>query len=318
LGINNPTNKLNIKNVLMKKLRLYKYIFLFIISSSMFFTCTPEKQKPRVIITTDINNAGGDPDDKQSLVHVLWYADELDIVGIVPDYWSGKGYEASMEVLDTYKKDYAEYSFMDKGYPDPQSILSLFAGDASSAMEMIKQEASVSDDPLYVLIWGQMTTFQKALFESPEISDKVRILTIATWVKYGPADEQVGEKCDVVNWNGRGRNEIYKDPRFNNLWWLESNWTYNGMFMGDGPKIMFEKLSNYGSMGAFIKTATKGHDWAQYFRVGDTPTVLYLIDPCNSWEHVVEMYAYNKSTLFDRREDMYDQLLKKLDKLYNR
>ncbi len=111
-------------------------------------------------------------------------------------------------------------------------------------------------------------------------------------------------------------------------------------------------------MGAFIKTATKGHDWAQYFRVGDTPTVLYLVDPannfddpsqgswagkfkkpfpeqrpfywtddngdiiwdyddpCNSWENVEDMYAYNKNTLFERRQNVYDELLKKLDQLY--
>jgi len=76
-------------------------------------------------------------------------------------------------------------------------------------------------------------------------------------------------------------------------------------------------------MGVFIKTATKRHDWAQYFRVGDTPTVLYLVDPannlddpCNSWDNVEDMYAYNKNTLFERRQNMYDELLKKLDQLY--
>ena len=62
------------------------------------------------------------------------------------------------------------------------------------------------------------------------------------------------------------------------MWWLESNWTYNGMFMGNEPAEMFEKLSAFGRLGAQIKTVTQGHDWAQYFRVGDTPTVLYLID----------------------------------------
>jgi len=203
-----------------------------------------------------------------------------------------------------------------------------------------------------------MTTFQKALFDSPDIADKIRILTIGTGRKYGPVDEQVGKDCNVVNWNGRGRNEVFNDLRFDNLWWLESNWTYNGMFGGEGPRMMFEKLSQYGVLGNHIKVATKGHDWAQYCRVGDTPTVLYLIDPsndldnpvkgswaglfkkpfpekrpnyftddngniewdyenpCNTWDNVVEMYDYNKSTLADRREDMYEQLLKKLDYLY--
>ena len=340
--------------MIMKFIRNY-FLLLFIIS---FFQCTTQNDKPRVIITTDINNAGGDPDDKQSLVHVLWFADELDIVGIIPDYWNGKGYEASMEVLDTYRKDFEEFNFGEKGYPDPESVEKRFAGDPQSARDMIIQEAMRSSEPIYLLIWGQMTTFQEALFHAPEIAEKVRILTIGTGVKYGPADEQVGEECDVVNWNGKGRNEIYNDPRFDKLWWLESNWTYNGMFMGEGPRIMFEKLSTYGSMGAFIKTATKGHDWAQYFRVGDTPSVLYLIDPgneienpekgswagkfkkpfpekrpnywtddngdiswdyadpCNTWGNVEEMYAYNKNTLFIRRQSMYDELINKLDQLY--
>jgi hypothetical protein len=325
-----------------------------------FNQCVSIDYKPKVIITTDVNNAGGDPDDKQSLVHVLWYADELDIVGIIPDYWTGKGYEASMEIIENYREDYYKYSFKNKGYPDPEKVASLVAGDEPSALEMIIHEAHKSEEPLYILIWGQMTTFQKALFQKPDILDKVRILSIGTGLKYGPADEQVGEECDVPNWNGKGRNEIYNDPRFHDLWWVESNWTYNGMFMGDGPKVMFEKLSKYGAMGTFIKTATRGHEWAQYFRVGDTPSVLYLIDPsnnledpsqgswagkfkkpfpdkrpfywtddngdicwdyedpCNSWEHVEAMYAHNKNTLFERRQEMYDQLLIKLDKLYNK
>jgi hypothetical protein len=261
-------------------------------------------------------------------------------------------------VLETYEKDYHEFNFKNKGYPDPVTVKELFVKDPQSASEMIVREANHSDEPLYILIWGQMTTFQKALFQFPDIADKVRILSIGTGIKYGPMDEQAGEECNVPNWNGRGRNETYNDPRFNDLWWLENNWTYNGMFMEDGPKIMFEELSKYGSMGAFIKTATKGHDWAQYFRVGDTPSVLYLIDPlndlddptigswagkfkkpfpdkrpnywtddngdiywdysdpCNTWDNVEKMYAYNKSTLFDRREEMYEQLIKKLEKLY--
>ena len=62
------------------------------------------------------------------------------------------------------------------------------------------------------------------------------------------------------------------------MWWVESNWTYNGMFQGNGPKEMFDKLQEYGAMGSQIKEVTQGHDWAQYFRVGDTPSVTYLLD----------------------------------------
>lgn len=51
------------------------------------------------------------------------------------------------------------------------------------------------------------------------------------------------------------------------------------MFSGEEPRQMFEKLSLFGNMGQHIKEVVKNVSWAQYFRVGDTPTVLYLIDP---------------------------------------
>lgn len=239
--------------------------------------------KPRVMVLTDINNAGGDPDDKQSLIHLMWYANELDIRGIIPDRWKGKGYQATMEGLATYEQDYTSYGFAAKGFPTAQSIRDKVAPDETAAIKMLIQEAMASDRPLYVLIWGQMRTFKKALFQAPEIAEKVRVLTIGTGRKYGPKDEVPGEDCNVVNWNGPGRNDIYQDSRFDAMWWLENNWTYNGMFSGERPSEMFQALLAYGKMGAHIKTVVKDHPWAQYFRVGDTPSVLYLIDPNHDW-----------------------------------
>lgn len=314
--------------------------------------------KPRVMVLTDINNAGGDPDDKQSLIHLMWFANELDIRGIIPDRWKGKGYQATMEGLATYEKDYKDYGFADKGFPTPQSIRDRVAKDEAQAIEMLIQEANASEQALYVLVWGNMHTFQKALFQQPEISDKVRVLSIGTGRKYGPKDEVPGEDCNVPNWNGKGRNEIYHDARFDQMWWLENNWTYNGMFSGNRPEEMFVALQEFGAMGKHIKTVVKHHPWAQYFRVGDTPSVLYLIDhhhnwddprqsswaglfarpfplskpnyftdhsgkiawdyadPCNTWHNLTAMYAYNKSTLEDRRESMYAALLEHLRALY--
>jgi hypothetical protein len=63
------------------------------------------------------------------------------------------------------------------------------------------------------------------------------------------------------------------------MWWLEINWTYNGMFTGDEPRSMFEKLSAYGAMGEHIEEVTASYPQYRYFRVGDTPSVLYVIDP---------------------------------------
>ena len=121
---------------------------------------------------------------------------------------------------------------------------------------------------------------------------------------------------------------------------------------------MFEKLSVYGDLGKHIKEVVKNESWAQYFRVGDTPSVLYMIDPnhdlndptqsswagkftkpfpderpnyytdlngpvewdyanpCSTWENHIEMNTYAKSTLEERRPEMYNALLNKLDEIY--
>ena len=98
-------------------------------------------------------------------------------------------------------------------------------------------------------------------------------------IAYLPESWDKSDPCKQMNWNAFGRNDIYHNPRFDNIWWIEMNWTYNGMFAGKEPAELFTKLSNYGAMGKHIKDVVKNHDWAQYFRVGDTPSVLYMIDP---------------------------------------
>ncbi len=243
------------------------------------FKCFAQSTKHRVFVFTDINIGGGDPDDRQSLVHLFWYANELEIVGIVPDRWNAQGMEACLMAGDAYRKDYEKYKFASFGFPEAEKLEELLAKNTSDAIERLwKAALATNDQPLYVLVWGNMVNFGKALKQHPEISDKIRLITIGTGRKYGPEDEVAGEDCDVPNWNGSGRNEIYNNPRFNKMWWLEINWTYNGMFSGEGPTEMFKQLSNFGALGEHMKFVTKDHPWAQYFRVGDTPSVLYLLD----------------------------------------
>jgi hypothetical protein len=262
------------------------HLYNWILCLCLLFGCSSKEQKPaespldkpNVIITTDINHAGGDPDDKQSLVHLLWYANELDIRAIVPERWNGKGYEASMEVMDAYKNDFDELGWASLHYPEPESLRNLVAKTPTQADSLIISQIEVAQTPVYVLVWGNMTTIKNVLVKRPDLSDHIRLLSIGTGLKYGPQDEVKGDECDVPNWNGKGRDELYNDPRFSKMWWLENNWTYNGMFMGDGPAKMLDSLSLFGNMGYLIKHAVKDDSWAQYFRVGDTPSVLYLID----------------------------------------
>nr|MBI1232492.1 DUF1593 domain-containing protein [Cytophagales bacterium] len=240
--------------------------------------------KPRVIVFTDINIGGGDPDDRQSLVHLLWYADELDIAGIIPYRWNKSSLEACRLAANAYAADFHAFGFGSKGYPNPEQVSQLFATSAEDARARFSAaiQSSSENDPLYVLAWGNMVLIAELMLEEIDLLPNIRLISIGTGLKYGPEDEVPGEACDVPNWNGGGRKRVYENEAFAGLWWLEINWTYNGMFSGNGPTEMFELLSTYGKMGDHIKFVTKDHDWAQYFRVGDTPSVLYLIDPRNN------------------------------------
>jgi hypothetical protein len=244
-------------------------------------------QQPRVFVFTDINIDSGDPDDRQSLVHLLWYANELDIRGIVPDRWNAGGMEACKMAVDAYAEDYETFGLSAKGFPKAESLRGLLARDLDHAMQLFQAEAAGSspEAPLYVLIWGNMRYVGRALRGAPELSKNIRLITIGTgWMypdheRHAPAGWPRAAPCALRNWNGDGRDEIREDPRFRELWWLEINWTYNGMFSGQEPPRFLDELSGFGALGRHMVDVTRNHSWARYFRAGDTPSVLYVIDP---------------------------------------
>lgn len=208
-----------------------------------------------------------------------------------------------------------------------------------------------------------MEVFGEILRSSPDLAKNIRVISIATNQRLNPREKDLTKNkkpCQVINWNGNGRNRIYNDSTFYNMWWLEIDWTYQGMFTGDQPYQMMHKLAEYGALGLHIKDVVQYYNRWKFFKAGDTPSVLYLIDPennlndpmqgswagkftkpfpekrqnyytdlsgsvkwdysnpCNTWENRNEMSDHAKSTLEEVRQEMYDELLIKLDILYRK
>jgi hypothetical protein len=265
-----------------------KIIYLFAAAWCLSACSQKEPLKPRVFVFTDINIDSGDPDDRQSLVHLLWYANELELVGVVPDRWEARGLEACQLAAAAYEKDFREFKFVEKGFPAPAAINQLFASDREDAFARFAQAAADTSSPLYVLVWGDMVNFSQALARVPSAANNIRLITIGTdrmveaHIPYLPEDwEKADLPCQQYNWNGYGRDVVFQDPRFSGMWWLEINWTYEGMFSGNEPAQMLDSLAVYGNLGQHLRESVANEEWAQYFRVGDTPSVLYLIDPEN-------------------------------------
>ncbi|MDX1284499.1 MAG: DUF1593 domain-containing protein [Draconibacterium sp.] len=264
-----------------------KRFLLFLLLASFLYSCKgKDKTLPKIIICTDINIDRGDPDDRQSMAHLMMYANEVEIVSIIPERWNAGGYDATMQAIDAYDKDFnnPEFNFKKLNYPDPESIRPLVQKDRENAIDNFIASARETTQPIHVLIWGNMVLVRDALRKAPDIVDKIRIYTIATHRMFQNPDAEQNSRDTTrfgirINWNGPGRNDICNNERFNNLWWLENDWGYNGMFEGQEPRDFLLEIKEYGALGYNIWEVVQPKSWAHYFRAGDTPTLLYLLEP---------------------------------------
>ena len=74
----------------------------------------------RVVVSTDIG--GTDPDDFQSMMHLLLYTDALDLEGLISSPF-GLGRKGDvLKVIDAYAKDYPNLKTYSDRYPSPELL----------------------------------------------------------------------------------------------------------------------------------------------------------------------------------------------------
>jgi len=148
-----------------------------------------------------------------------------------------------------------------QGATDPQSG-DLPATKISEGAQLIIERAKVKDPrPLYVLVWGSITDVAQAVHKDPEIKSKLRIHSIGSW---------------NTQQDPRARDYLFNNHR--DLWWIESDSTFRGMYMGGaqddelGNRSFTEKnVKGHGHLGSLFMR--KKAD----IKMGDTPSVLYLL-----------------------------------------
>ena len=72
------------------------------------------------MVSTDIG--GTDPDDFQSMVHLLVYADVFDIEGLISSPFGPGRREHTLQVIDCYAQDYPNLKTYSEGYPTPELL----------------------------------------------------------------------------------------------------------------------------------------------------------------------------------------------------
>lgn len=228
----------------------------------------------RVLISTDIG--GTDPDDNQSMSHLLMYSNEFDLEGLVSSPSFGDGNTSEIfRMIDVYEKDLPQLSKHISGLMQPKALRRLVKqgrtselppcgyGEPTEGSEWIVKQARKNDPrPLYVLVWGCLEDVAQALHDAPDIAPKLRVYWIG-----GPNKKWgINGYCYIVE-------------HFPDLWMIENNSTYRGFIYDSKNKDEW----NAGFFDAHIKDAGHlGRDFAAYYKgnpkLGDTPSLLYMMD----------------------------------------
>ena len=226
----------------------------------------------RVIVSTDIG--GTDPDDIQSLVHLLAYADRFDLEGLISSPYGLGRKEHILEVIDAYEVDFLNLRSHSDHYPTPaalrrvtkQGAIELSGpsgiGERSEGSDWIIERARYKDSrPLNLLIWGGIEDLAQALHDAPVILPKLRVYWIG-----GP-----NKKWSVNAYH-------YVEQNHPELWMIEANSTYRGWFTGGnqtgqwGNKAFVSKhIDGHGALGRVFVEAKSD------LKMGDTPSVSRLL-----------------------------------------
>ena len=226
----------------------------------------------RVIVSSDIG--GLDNDDYQSMIHFLVYADRFDVEGIISSPPDAGRVKHIIEVIDAYAMDYKCLKKCSKHYPSPKRLRSIVKQGAldpshdrtfnhpTDGSRWIIDRAKAHDiRPLYILVWGSITDIAQAVHDNPLIKEKIRIYSIGSW----------NTSRDRI-----ARNYLFEEHT--DLWWIESNSTFRGMYVGGhqdggwGNKAFVDQyVKGHGSLGNLfaVKLDT--------LKMGDSPSLLYLL-----------------------------------------
>jgi len=292
------------------KIQFYIFCFLNFYLTAMYGQKLPPAV-PRILISTDIG--GTDPDDNQSLAHLLMYSDKFEIEGLVssPSYGNGSKQEI-LRMIDLYEKDLPKLQKHQQGFALPEYLRSIskqgYYGNVSflgysKATEgsdwIIKCAKKKSRQPLWVLCWGGLEDLAQALHDSPDIQNKIRVYWIG-----GP------------NKKWSANSYAYIAANFPNLWFIENNSSYYGLFShSDEPDSV--RISDY--YNKFIQDKSYlGRDFINYYngevKMGDTPSLLYMMDgnpedpTRESWGGSFEKINYSPRIVLNRTTTIKDSI----------
>ncbi len=257
--------------------------------ASMAFGATPvgsaqEQQRLRLIIETD---AGGDPDDEQSLVRFLLYANEWDVEGIIANRAEARpgenrnpertGLGIVRRQLTAYGQCHSNLLQHDARYPSrdqlwPRTVAGY--NDTDEAVRLIIAAVDASDPrPIWYSDWGTDTggatnNLRRALdrvLQERGAAGYAKFksrLRLTSYDVFGPHLTNIAPPFPIwVN--------TFQPPRDGRRWYHR----FSALTAkAGGFDIERDVRTGHGPLGALYPTNT-----THWGKEGDTPTFLYLV-----------------------------------------
>ncbi|KAJ9157344.1 Cellulose-binding protein [Pleurostoma richardsiae] len=261
-------------------------------ASSTQSQCRPASvHKPRVFVLSDIAN---EPDDAQSFVRLMVYANELRLHGLVAttSVWLNDTTRPDQihDIVNAYEASLPNLKQHATGWPSADYLRSLVAsglpvygmdgvgeGKDSSGSEMLVDAVDASDEPLWVLVWGGASVLAQALWhanatrapaEAEAFASKVRVYAISdqdntgAWIRsHWPGMLYIASvhhfnRYALAAWSGISGDAYYNSP--------------GGSKATVGLEWIRENIQSAGELGSKYPDP-------EFIAEGDTPSLLYVI-----------------------------------------
>lgn len=272
------------------------FLGLVLIALALFYTNAALAEKPRVFVLTDIEN---EPDDAQSLVRFLVYANQWDTEGLVAttsDHQKNRTAAARIRrIVKAYGKVQKNLLEHEKGYPSEKYLLSIVReglpeygmqavgkGKDSSGSAFLIEAADKDDSrPLWVTVWGGPNVLAQALWKVRATRSqealrkfvaKLRVYTISDQDDSGPWIRKNFPDLFYVASPGFHKGDGYHAATWSGI----SGDNFHARFSGanflivDNPWLD-RHIRSKGPLGA-------EHPYTKYLMEGDTPSFLGLIN----------------------------------------
>ena len=276
---------------------------IYLIISLLFVTSESGFSQLRIVISTDfppldVCMSGcpadhiSDPDDIQSMVRFLLYANEFDVEGFVASsatFANIARKQNILDILELYDQVDENLRKHDTRYPTANQLRSVtFQGltgtwgksisnnigegkDSEASEAIIKIIDRPDQRPVWFCVWGDCSNIAQAIWKVNQTRSPEKIKFFLSKLRI----YQIAHQDSTIDW---------LMDNFPDLFIIYSKTTYMGIFGGpDDPLGNLRWLNanirqNHGPLGAIYPPAAMGVDGV---KEGDSPSFMYLVSAAN-------------------------------------